>query len=212
MTGEGVLRIPFSLRGLAGQVDVAVSANSEPDALGYSLLTGGEPADFARGFPVCRATVRYPADGYAAVFGWTQLVRSTDAATAGFEMDPIAVYAAITTPFAWFGLRPELFDAPSRESEGDLDWEAHSFLCALPDAVLSRTVQAVTGFRWGFARRGGQFTFAAPGGPGGASLERAPGLAPLGVRGLGVRARLRRLGQGRLTVSAFAAARALAAR
>jgi hypothetical protein len=46
--------------------------------------------DFARDFPVCRATVTYPADGYAAIFGWTQLVRTTDTATGGFEMDPIA--------------------------------------------------------------------------------------------------------------------------
>jgi hypothetical protein len=27
-----------------------------------------------RGFPVCRATVTYPAEGYAAMFGWTQMV------------------------------------------------------------------------------------------------------------------------------------------
>ena len=157
-----MLQIPFSLRGLDGLVEVVMSANNEPEALGYSLLTGGAPADFARGFPVCRARVRYPGDGYAAVFGWTQLVRSTDAGTPEFEMDPIALYAGIPTPFAWFGVRPELFDAPSRASGDDLGWEAHSFLCVSPDAVLSRTVQAVTGFGWGFARRGGRFTFASP--------------------------------------------------
>jgi hypothetical protein len=27
------------------------------------------PTDAARGFPVCRATIAYPAEGYAAVFG-----------------------------------------------------------------------------------------------------------------------------------------------
>jgi hypothetical protein len=31
-----------------------------------------------------------------------------------FEMDPIAIYRDVATPFAWYGLKPELFDAPSR--------------------------------------------------------------------------------------------------
>jgi hypothetical protein len=79
--------------------------------------------DFARNFPVCRATVTYPAGGYAAIFGWTQLVRSTDSAAGAFEMDPIAIYRGVATPFAWYGLRPELFDAPSRDPRADMDWE-----------------------------------------------------------------------------------------
>jgi hypothetical protein len=49
------------------------------------------------------------------VFGWTQLVYSTDSASGGFEMDPIAIYQRVPTPFAWFGIRPELSGAPARE-------------------------------------------------------------------------------------------------
>jgi hypothetical protein len=30
-----------------------------------------------RGFPICRPNVTYGGDGYGAVFGWTQMVRST---------------------------------------------------------------------------------------------------------------------------------------
>jgi hypothetical protein len=67
-------------------------------------------------WPVCRATVTYPAEGYAAMFGWTQMVCSTDSAPDRFEMDPIALYQQIPTPYAWFGVRPELFDAPARGS------------------------------------------------------------------------------------------------
>lgn len=144
------LRIPFSLRGISGLIAVSVTPNTDPDAIGYSLLSGGAPADAARGFPVCRATVTYPAHGYAAVFGWTQVVRSTDSAPDRFEMDPIALYRQIPTPYAWFGVRPELFDAPSRDSRYDMIWEAHSFLCVAPDAVLTRRVQAIAGFSWGF--------------------------------------------------------------
>jgi hypothetical protein len=162
MTSGDDLRIDFSLRGLSGHVDVSISPNSDPTALGFSLLSHGLPVDFARGFPVCRATVSFPADGYAAIFGWTQVVRSTDAATSDYEMDPIAIYKEVDTPFAWYGTRPELFDAPCRESREDMTWECHSYLCISPDAVLSRRVRAVAGFSWGFTIAGGEITFARP--------------------------------------------------
>lgn len=150
MTDPGSLRIPFTLRGISGLILVSVTGNTDPDAIGYRLLSRGLPTDAARGFPVCRATVTYPAEGYAAMFGWTQMVRSTDSAPDRFEMDPIALYQQIPTPYAFFGVRPELFDAPSRESRYDMTWDAHSFLCVSPDAVLSRHVRAVAGFSWGF--------------------------------------------------------------
>jgi len=111
---------------------------------------------------VCRATVAYQAQGYAAVFGWTQMVRSTDSAPDRFEMDPIALYQQIPTPYAWFGIRPELFDAPCRDSRYDMTWEAHSFLCISPDAVLTRHVQAIAGFSWGFTINHQDITFARP--------------------------------------------------
>jgi len=162
MPDAGELRVPFTLRGLDGLISVSVSRNTDPGALGYLLLSGGEPVDFARGFPVCRATVSYPAQGYAAVFGWTQMVRSTDGATPDFEMDPIAIYADVATPYAWYGLRPEFFDAPSRVARHDMDWLAHAFLCVSPDAVLTPRVQAIAGFRWGFTVTGADITLAAP--------------------------------------------------
>jgi hypothetical protein len=154
------LRVGFTLRGLDGLIDASLTANTDPGALGYSLLSGGSPVEFARGFPVCRATVTYPADGYAAVFGWTQMVRSTDSCGDGFEMDPIAIYRDVSTPFAWYGLKPELFDAPSRETRRDMNWEAHSFLCISPDAVVSSHVQAIAGFSWGFTVTGGSIACA----------------------------------------------------
>jgi hypothetical protein len=39
------------------------------DTPGYLVLSYGLPVDFATDFPVCRAAVTYPADGYAAIFG-----------------------------------------------------------------------------------------------------------------------------------------------
>jgi hypothetical protein len=40
-----------------------------------------------------------------------------------------------------------------------MTWECHSFLCISPDAVLSRRVQAVAGFGWGFTITGGDIAF-----------------------------------------------------
>jgi hypothetical protein len=154
------LRVPFSLRGRSGLIAVSVTPNSEPDSIGYALLTGAATADAARGYPICRATVTYPAQGYAAMFGWIQVVRSTDSGNGEFELDPIAFYRGLPVPFAFFGVRPELFDAPSRESRYDLEWEAHSFLCVSPDAVISRRVQAIVGFSWGFTVSRGEIEFA----------------------------------------------------
>jgi hypothetical protein len=161
MTGN-LLRIDFTLRGLDGRIDVSLRDNSDPASLGYSVLKPKAPADLALGYPVCEATVTYPAQGYAAVFGWTQLVRSTDNAPGTFEMDPIAIYTEIPTPFAWFGVKPVLFDAPSYEGRPDMDWEARSFLCVSPDAVISRRVLAVTGFSWGFTIKSGEISISGP--------------------------------------------------
>jgi hypothetical protein len=162
MSETGELQVNFRLRGLDGRVDVSLTRNTDPESLGYLVLSGGEPVEFAKGFPVCHATVTYPADGYAAMFGWTQMVRSTDGTETGFEMDPIAIYRDVPTPFCWYGLKPELFDAPSDESRHDRDWEAHSFLCVSPDAVVTPAVRAVAGFSWGFNIVSGHITRTMP--------------------------------------------------
>jgi len=89
------------------------------------------------------------ADGYAAAMGWVQLVRSTDAAPE-FEMDPLALFREVATPFAFFGIKPTMFDAPFRDEKYDLTWRAETFLCAIPDGVMSQHAQPLAGFGWGF--------------------------------------------------------------
>ena len=56
----------------------------------------------------------------------------------------------------------DVLDAPSRESRYDLNWEAHSFLCVSPDAVLSQHVRAIAGFGWGFTITSGHITRTRP--------------------------------------------------
>jgi hypothetical protein len=145
------MEIPFSLHGRAGTVAVEIRRNDDPAALGCTV--------HARDFPVCTAAVDYAGEGYNALLGWVQLVSSTDGESgeAGFDPDPMSIYQDLATPYAFFGIRPVLFDAPSRSRRGDLRWLAHSFLCfspTLPRPVLE--VRAVLGFSWGFDIRAGQ--------------------------------------------------------
>ena len=147
------MRMPFTLRGRAGSVAITVGTNDDPKALGC------RPS--ARGFPVCTAEVTCEGHGYAAMFGWIQLVRSTDGAADGaeFEMDPYEPLGALPHPFCWFGLTPALFDAPSRRSLNDIEWLAHSFLAFVGDP---RETRAILGFSWGFTLAGGRMSIQGP--------------------------------------------------
>ena len=140
--------VTFLLRGIEGRVSVTCSRNDRPDLVG----SGAE----ASGFPMCHATVDYPAQGYAAVLGWVQLVRSDDNASRGraYEIDPLAFLGDVPHPFCWIGLSPQLFDAPTRSPRHDLDWTAHSFLC-VPEGIMEEglEVHALLGFAWGFRVR-----------------------------------------------------------
>jgi hypothetical protein len=140
--------ITFALRGIEGRVYVMYSRNGRPELVGSSAQSSG--------FPMCHATVDYPAQGYDALLGWVQLVRSDDNTSQGraFEIDPLDILGDVPHPFCWIGLSPGLFDAPSRSPRRDLDWAAHSFLC-VPDGSVDAglEVHALLGFAWGFRVR-----------------------------------------------------------
>ena len=148
--------IAFTLRGTDGTVAVEFARNDRPERV------GAPPA--ATGFPFCHASVDYPAQGYDAVLGWVQLVRSDDNASHGrsFEIDPLDFLGDVPHPFCWIGLTPRLFDAPSREARPDLDWEAHSFLCVPDGGDDGFEVHALLGFRWGFRIRDGEIILEPP--------------------------------------------------
>lgn len=168
------MRLDFTLRGLPGHVDVEVAPVDDREPV------GAWPA--APGLPSCEATVSYPGRGYRATFGWVQLVRSTDNSSGGdgFDLDPLEFLGEVSHPFGFYGIRPTLYDAPSRDAHAALDWTAHSFLTAvdtsLPqpeiDRILAqppeeqesavmealRVVRALAGFSWGFTLREGRAT------------------------------------------------------
>jgi hypothetical protein len=145
------MQVPFLLQGSRGQIDVTVGTTQNPERLGAG------PG--AAGLAHCEATVGYPGTGYTALLGWIQLVRSTDNSSGGrqFEMDPLEVLGDLPHPFCFFGIKPTLFDAPSRDSRADLEWVAHSFLCSVADEAYP-AVHALAGFAWGFTVAAGVST------------------------------------------------------
>jgi hypothetical protein len=141
------MEIAFSYLGHKGRVLASVKRTQVPDTLG---ARGG-----ALGLPNCTARIEYAGQGYLQLFGWVQLVRSTDNAFQGekFEMDPFdpfKLYERASTPYCWYGILPTLFDAPSRDERVRLDWVAHSFLAASPLRGNRRIVTPLLGFSWGF--------------------------------------------------------------
>ena len=144
----------FDWDGLTGDVDAKLIPNDNPTAYGCWWPN-------AHGYPVCTARVRYPGRGYPAMFGWVQLVRSTDNDSGGkqFETDPFPLFGDAPSPYCWYGIEPTLFDAPSRPEKPPAEWVAHSFLATTPIAEVlegnPRRVVPVLGFTWGFYSRRG---------------------------------------------------------
>ncbi|MEO3742879.1 hypothetical protein [Plantactinospora sp. B5E13] len=124
-----------------GRVTVEVVPNTDP------VTIGKDERD--HGMPVCTASVEFSARGYRSLLGWVQLVREPGT-TDRFEVDPFDLFADSSAPFAWYGFRPVLFDAPSRWRSGVVRWRAHTFLTIGPWDIDRRLVVPLVGFSWGY--------------------------------------------------------------
>ncbi len=157
------LEIGFLLRGSRGRVHVDLRPAAGAASSGRVVLDPSLPAAHGAGLPVCTATVDYAGIGYTAVMGWVQFVRSTDSGRPDiFELDPLALYSDVNTPYAFFGITPTLFDAPYRDSEQHLVWQARSYLATTPDAVLTRAAVPLLAFSWGFRIEAGSVALEPP--------------------------------------------------
>jgi hypothetical protein len=141
------MEIPFSYQDHNGHVVISLEKTLQPATLGAR--------EGALDLANCRATVEYSGRGYLQLFGWIQLVRSTDNAFQGMQIemdpfDPFKVYERAPIPYCWYGILPTLFDAPSRDERVRLDWLAHSFLAVSPLRGDRRVVTPLLGFSWGF--------------------------------------------------------------
>lgn len=151
------LTLDFAIHGVTGEVTVAMAANHAPEALGC------DPS--AQGFPVCEATVDTQLRGYRALLGWVQVVglRRSPTEERRFVLDPLPVFDGVDTPFGFYGVHPVLFDAPSRRDRTQqLDWLAHSFLCASPAGPMEQLVKPYASFQWGFILDAGTIRFVRP--------------------------------------------------
>jgi hypothetical protein len=151
------LVVPFELRGLVGRVEVTLAPNEDPRRWGFHLLGLDLALDHLRGFPVLQATIAFPGEGYAAVMGWVQLVRYTasDEPEPVVEVDMAPQLREARTPYVVFGMVPTFFDAPAMAAS-EADWHAWTFLTATPDALMTRVLEPVCGFRWGYSINGGR--------------------------------------------------------
>jgi hypothetical protein len=151
--------IPFELRGLAGRVEIEYLVNDDPDRWGYPVLGLESLVERSRGCPVVSATVEYPAEGYAAVMGWIQVVdhRAAPATESTILVDVAPQMHAVDAamPYFAFGVLPAFFDAPSTTDE-QYEFRAHAFLTASPDALMTPVVAPLCGFTWGYEVVGGE--------------------------------------------------------
>jgi hypothetical protein len=137
------VEIPFSYGGVHGVVDARCAPMADPEAFGKSR------GDL--GLPACTAVVRFPALGYWSLLGWVQLVAmGPPHQPEEWRSDPFDLFEDSTSPYAWFGVTPTLFDAPSRRHGTSLRWRARSFLATTPWDQDERLVAPLAGFEWGY--------------------------------------------------------------
>ncbi|HEY2602713.1 MAG TPA: hypothetical protein VGI67_14240 [Thermoleophilaceae bacterium] len=145
-----VTEIPFNLRGTRGLARVQYGINDDPRRWGYDLLGLSFDTQHACGCPVVEAMVEHSAEGYAGELGWVQVIRYAAPGREDVEIvDTPPQLADAGIPWAAWGLRPVLFDAPSTDYE-TFWFRAMAFLAVSPDAVMSPVVEPLCGFRWGY--------------------------------------------------------------
>ncbi len=147
------LTIPFHIRGKDGVVRVTYTVNEDPPRWGNPLLGfADELPDAGRDFPVCQASVTFAGEGYASVMGWIQILRFHGTEN-GVLVDQPPQLEGTDMPYVYFGPSASFFDNPFTDQRG-VHWTAEAFLVISPDAVMTRVVQPVCGFRWGYSTEG----------------------------------------------------------
>lgn len=149
--GDQTLNSAFSTPNRGdGSVTVKIHSDDNPAKYGFDLLFPTIPLSDFRGFPVCEAKVESNNSGYASMYGWTQLVKDSNTDSKTWEFDDLPITKNLNWPFCWFGSHPTLFDGPFRKGISTIDWTCRSFLTYIDSTVLSKNINHVYGFEWGF--------------------------------------------------------------
>jgi hypothetical protein len=152
----------FTLREVAGRVDIDYSVNEDPARWGFDLIGFEELLDLPRGFPVIEARTAYPAPGYRGLLGWVQVVSwqdptATEPETTWIVPDVAPQAIGANSPYLTFGIDPVFFDAPATD-QPDSDWLARAFLTCTPDLLMTPVVEPVLGLAWGYDIAQGKVT------------------------------------------------------
>ena len=139
---------------------VTYAVTDEP-AVGFdSVPKLGFAMDACRGSPTIHGVIeRYGGGGYRTLCGWIQVVTGRDCRTisegtapaeTSISVDQLPSMDDVDVPFASFGFRPEVFDAPCGKLNGSahLHWAADPILTAVPRRSRSEPIQRLAGFRW----------------------------------------------------------------
>jgi len=153
VAGTERLEFEFERAGAPVGVRVELCANEDPGAHGCP--------EYARGFPVMRATIEPPSRGYQDMLGWIQVLDAPGAPELmpGPNLDALEMLAPVaefTHPFGYFGFSPVFFDAPHRIPAADLDWVAHTFLAGIAGIYGEFEAHAYLGYSWGYRIRDGE--------------------------------------------------------
>jgi hypothetical protein len=153
------LTLRFRARGEPGAVDVEYSLNGDPGRWGFDILGLEGDVSRAAAFPIFEASVRSSREGYAALFGWVQVVHYWSAHGDEPEwslLDNPPQLRGLGVPFFTWGLEPRMFDAPLDTPAGIVRWQALTFLSQTPDGLMARTVEPLVGLTWGYLIDNGQ--------------------------------------------------------
>jgi hypothetical protein len=155
---EERMELSFKLRGYNGRVIVKYGINVDAALLGFKLFNLPFPYQNVHGFPVIQADVEFDGIGYQAYMGWIQLITVHDFNTdqKRTSIDQAPVFWDTDHPFAAFGYKPTLFDAPGPNPPRDHEsWKAESYLVYCPDVVRTKKIRYILGLEWGYVLRHG---------------------------------------------------------
>ncbi len=83
--------------------------------------------------------------------GWLSLITVETEGETRVVISQVPNQHGLELPFCDFGHLPTMFDAPGpNPPRADETWLAETFLFPCPDVARTRTVEVVTGFRWGY--------------------------------------------------------------
>jgi hypothetical protein len=147
------LTLPFVARGETGQAQINYAQHGDPDRWGIDILGLEGDVSRAAAFPVFEASISYPRDGYAAFFGWIQVVHYWSGSAdrpAWSLLDNPPQLRGLGVPFFSYGLLPRFFDAPLDTPADISRWQALTFLTQTPDGLMSRNSVPLLGVSWGY--------------------------------------------------------------